>query len=472
MLQADGSFRLFAPFRGPWNFIGGLFTAVVLIMVFTSLLYFFLHRYFLKDKRRSDSSVDSVVGSSGEFSADSSEFKSSGENEDEDEEDSEDDSDYSRRSSLQLTLIGLGSLGGLFFYLLLKGALHSISVDSFGAPMLLRRNFQDISGPLSDSLLALSVLGIAWGWTRIFQIFLIDDIFTRYRKLMGVVPVYSMCLTAAFLLCTWYFYSNVFPLAWFLFSFGIIYGLIFFFSMKDFMQRVKMQLSRSVEYEEQLSMKTVSIAGGVVLIMGIALPHLIFRTLSFSYILGFFICLWIVSMYMTPGRVFRHIRLYPRYAETPARILNFARYTRKYMMIWFVIVSVYSFILGCGVILDPGFQNPKKNLATVVSALSQTGEALNQYMKENNNYLPSRADWLSGKWLQKLKEKKIDRIPPCPRGGRFVYLKWRDDKGNVVFEIRTIGGYYRRAGCDESYPRFNRLQGILLGEKPGALPDK
>ncbi len=429
---------LFGPFSGPWQYLLGFLITGILIVLFTSGIYFALHRFFLHLQNGED--LD-----------------------DESPEDRAYEPGSSRR--IQLCLILFACITGIVAYLMSRSAFHSIRVDPMGNWMELFRDPSSPLIPLADSFLALGIMGIVWGWTRFFQILLIDDIFTRYSRLVGTIPLYSASLILAFSLACWYFYSNIFPFYWYLFSFGLIYGFIYYFSLKDFKGRIRMHLNRTVDFEEHFSLKTISVVAGVILTVGIGIPHAIYGTLPAGYIAALFVGLWVVSMYMTPGRVFRHIKIFPRYSSTSARMLNFARYTRKYLFVWFVILSIFSFILGAGIIFDPGFSNPGKNLTVTNGHLEALGRTMHQYMEQNTNFLPSRTAWLDGSWIRKVKNPAVEEVPPCPFNQRWVYHKWRDENHRPVFEIRVLGAAHRRGGAGEGYPRYHRFLGLVKSQE-------
>jgi hypothetical protein len=434
-LSFIGFFNNLGPFSGPWQFAIFSVLSFVFIFLLTSTTYFSLHKVFVEK----------------------------GETEEEDETAKDaaaiTNKEYDR---IQIILTLSGALAGLLVFLIARFALHSIRVDFQG-------NWTDAFTKiicwqviLADCILAGGILVIAWGWTRLFQILLLDEIFNRFSKIVWVIPYISASMIITFMTGMWFFYSNIFPLWWYLFSFGIIYGLIYFFSLKDFKKHIKMHLSQSVEFEEELSLKTISIAGGVVLVIGIMLPHLIFHTLSTSYIFSLFFALWLVSMYMTPGKIFRQVKLFPRFVQPGARILNFAKFTRKFLIIWAIILLSVGMCLGAGIVLDPGYKNPHANLRECIRNLRFLGENLEQYLKKNKNTFPSAGQWRSGNWLQKTIENDKIIVPTCPSGGVYILRKKLNNKKKLTFEILCSCGAHRRAGLDRLFPRLDRHRQILL----------
>lgn len=447
------------PFADVRHFLAGALILFSLIVLTTSLFYFVLHRIFLK--------LDGEDGEKGEL-------KSLELSRPEDAPEGAEAGGDSRHGPVQAVLVVFCAFWGILGYLVLRGSFHSMKADSFGQWVGIFYPGPGIASAAADTLLAAGIMGMAWGWTRFFQILLVDEIFARYEKLIQAIPSYSASIMTSFAIGVWYFYSNIFPLWWYVISFGSIYGLIYFFSLKDFRKRIKMHLTQSMEYEEELSLKTVSIVAGVVLILGISIPHLIFHSIPVYQVIALYVCLWVVSMYMPPGRIFRQVKLYPRYTSAPARVLNFARYTRKYLLIWCLILTAISFVLGMGGMMDTGFRSPGRSLEKCCQEMSGLGVSLEQYLKEPGNKPPRWKQWKDGKWMQKPDDQELVIMPSCPSGGVYVYRQWRPAKGQQMVEIRCTGGAHRRAAIPDNYPRFNSRKGIMLFP-PAAkapLPDK
>jgi len=429
---------LIKPFDSPGNFIIFGILLIVLIYVFTSLLYSAL--------RKSVSDVSN--------------------------------NDYGK---VYFVILLFGIAFGILTYYVLRSSLHSLRIDPLGSYYYLLRSRSNLTVIVADILLATSVLGVTGGWIRIYQILLVDDIDRRFRKLVGLLPWLSIFITLGLLTFTWFFYSNVFPLHWYLFSFSIIYGIIIYFSYKDFLKILQMRMSQSYEFEEHFSLKTISIIVGTLLVILIALPNIfridkfaffvipimsVQRVLTFSYIFVLFFILWIISMYVTPGKLFRQLKLFPRFTETSARILFFTRYTRKYLLFWCIIFLLISFILTSEIMFDPGFSNPKKNVKKCKKNLKQIGEALEQCI-EQSNYLPDSKSWKKKAWLSKIKDnRKLKYVPYCPSGGVYEFKKWRDKKGRAMYEVRCSCGAHRRAYINENfYPRYVRKKGLIKRSK-------
>ncbi|MCD4784136.1 MAG: hypothetical protein K8T10_09985 [Candidatus Eremiobacteraeota bacterium] len=378
-------------------------------------------------------------------------------------------------------ILSFGITFGVLMYYILRSSFHSLRIDPMGSYYYLLGSRTTLPAIIADVLLATSVLVVTGCWIRIYQILLIEDIDRRFRKLVKLLPYLSIFMTLGLLTIIWFFYSNVFPFYWYFFSFFIIYGIILYFSHKDFLKVLQMRMSRSYEFEEHFSLKTISIIAGILLIILIALPNIfridkfaffvipimsVQRVLPFSYIFILFFVLWIVSMYITPGKIFRQLKVFSRFVETPARILFFTRFTRKFLFFWGVIFLFISFVLSSGIMFGPGFSNPYKNVKRCENNLRQIGEAMEQCI-EQSHYLPDSKAWIKKTWLSKIKDnRKLKYVPYCPSGGVYEFKKWRDKKGRAMYEIRCSCGAHRRAHIkDNFYPRYMRKKGLIKSSK-------
>ncbi|MFP4497207.1 MAG: hypothetical protein ACLFQV_03255, partial [Vulcanimicrobiota bacterium] len=438
--------QLFQPFNSFYSFIFYFILAVFLIGLYTAGLYFALQDKFVKIKDLTEEEMENQ-GETLDLGL------------------LEQEKELVERS-MQIIIILFAIVGALTAFFYIKWGLHSIQVDARGEWIKLAYSDNQWKKLIVDTIIALGVFGICGGWGRFLQILLIEDINQRFQKTIKLVPYLSSFLIVSFMAGIWYFYSNIFPLGWYLFTFTIIYGLIFFFSMKDFSKRIMMHLSQSMEYEEDFSLKTISVIGGVLLVTAIIIFHLIYKTLSTSYILAPFFILWLVSMYMTPGKLFKHIKVFPRYSLKSARLLNFVKYTRKYLLTWMVFIFILGLMLGMGIFFGPGYSNPQKNYQQCQKNVVLLGEAMEEYMIENNNYLPGSEVWKSGEWLQKVKNRKFEFMPNCPSKGEYIYKKWRDEKNRPVYEIICTGSVHKRAGVKGDFPRYNRIEGLVKSSQP------
>lgn len=429
---------LIKPFHSPGNFIIFGILLLVVIYVFTSILYSTLRKSVSK-------------ASEGEY------------------------------GGVYFIILLFGVTFGVLIYYILRSSFHSLRIDPLCQYYYLLGSGITLPVIIADVLLATSVLGVTGCWIRIYQVLLVEDIDKRFRKLVKLLPYFSIFMTLGLLTGIWYFYSNVFPFYWYFFSFFIIYGIILYFSHKDFLRVLQMRMSRSYELEEHFSLKTISVIAGILLIILIALPNIfridkfaffvipimsIERVLPFSYIFILFFVPWIVSMYITPGKMFRQLKVFSRFAETPARILFFTRFTRKFLFFWGVIFLFISFVLASGIMFGPGFSNPYKNVRRCEKNLLQIGEALEQCI-EQSHYLPDSKAWKKKTWLSKIKDnRKLKYVPYCPSGGAYQLKKWRDKKGRAMYEIRCSCGAHRRAHIRENfYPRYVRKKGLIKSSK-------
>ena len=412
------------PFYNLWSFILSVFILIILIYFFTSFLYSILHSIIVKT----------------------------------DEED-----DF---STLHWTLILIGVTVGVIAFHFLKSALHSLQVDFSGQYFRTITQKDSLYLILADMILATGILGTIANWIRIYQILIIKDITVRFQKLIHVLPYLSAFMTMTLLIVQWFFYSNNFNLLWYVFSFGIIYGLLIFFSYKDFLKMLQMRLSRSAEFEEVLSLRNIFILVTILLILAIVVTQvLICRTMSMAYGAVLLVTPFLVVTYLTPSKLFRYLKPYPRFTTTAARVLFFTRFTRKFIVFWTVITILLSTILSLGIFFEPGFKIPAKNLDLCAENVKLMGESMEQYMEQNKGYLPNHNDWLKESWILKIKEnRKIKYIPSCPSGGKYQYKKWRNKKGVAIYEIRCSCGAHKRAHVEGFYPRYIRKKGLIKEE--------
>jgi len=431
------------PFSSPLSFILAVLFAFAGIMLLTSTLYFIFHRLLKKQAAESD------------------------EDEPDDGEPEEVSPSY---DSIHIVIFLFGVLTAITGYFFIRSCLHSIKVDVNGDWMrIISPRYYGVT-LTADVLLSVGLMGVAWGWTRFFQILLLCDIYSRYEKLVRVIPWFSAFLILSFLAGSWFFFSNFFPLWWYFLSFGLIFTVIYFFSLKDFRRRIKMHLSRSIEYEEELSLSTISVIGSLVMIILIVLPHLLYGTLPHAYILAPFLFLWVHAMYMTPSKIFRQVKNFPRYNTVSSRLLNFTKYTRKYLLAWGVIVLLLAVFLGAGILFDPGFSDPYKNYKKCCENVKLIGQSLEQYMDENNGSLPDSAQWKGEIWLTRIENnKKLTHVPQCPSIGRqeqYLYRKWRNParKNRPEFLIRCTGGAHKRVGVDGLFPAYDRFKGLIKNQ--------
>lgn len=411
------------PFYSPVSFITLGFILFVFAYVFTSIAYF-LFRWILV---RSDEDDDN--------------------------------------SGLHWTVIFMGISVGVILFYFLKSSLHSLTVDATGDCYRIFTTGDNLYLIISDILLGTAIMGATACWLRVFQILLIDDISERFQKLIDVLPYLSSFMTLGLLTVLWYFYSNYIGMICYFFSFGLIYGSLIYFSHQDFLKRLRMRLSRSAEFEEVLSRKNVFLFTGILLVIIIVVIYVMLKALPLVYGGVLLILPFIVVTYLTPGKLFRYLKPYPRFTTTAARILYFTRFTRKFLLFWVTIGLIISIILSLGMFVESGFKSPYKNAAQCSDQIRQLGETMEQYMEQNNNYLPDSFSWKNGSWISKIKEgRKLTYIPSCPSGGIYEYKKWRNSDGRPVYEIRCSCSAHRRAHIDGFYPRYLRKKGLI--EKP------
>ncbi len=408
-----------APFESLKGFISFVFLFFLFVLIVTSSLYFSLHKAL---------------------------------------EEEEDENSYSPLVHQIILLFSF--LCGVLFYLFIDTALHSIKWSWNGTPLVLSvKNMQN--SLWADILLLTGILGFWGGWARVFQILIIEDISKRYKKLIKTVPFISAFMILTFLSATWFFYQDVFSFLWYFLSFGLIYFLIYFLSLKNYLEKIKMYITRTQEIEDGISLHFISVAIGGVLLTLIVIPHLIFKTMPISYGLILFVFLWVVTIYMSCKKVFKQLRIFPRYATKEARLLSFARYTRRFLIAWFIISLILSFILGAPLLFDKGFSSPHKNLKKCEKNLKQIGEALEDYF-EKYKALPNSSQWKDESWLSKVsEEKRMSFLPVCPSGGKYIYRKWRDKRGRPIFEIRCSCSSHVRSGVLGNYPKYRRFEGVV-----------
>ncbi len=365
-------------------------------------------------------------------------------------------------SSLHWTIILIGISAGVISFYFLKSSLHSLTVDSTGDFYRIFYPNNNIQKIISDFLLATAIMGTTANWLRIFQILIIEDISERFQKLIDVLPYLSSFMTLGLLTVLWFFYSNYFNMFNYFFLFGLIYSLLIYFSYQDFLKRLQMRLSRSAEYEEVLSKKNLVMFSGIFLVIIIVTIYVMLRSFPLAYGGVLLILPFLIATYLTPGKLFRYLKPYPRFTTTAARILYFTRFTRKFLLFWVTIGLILSVILSLGIFMESGFKSPYKNFSQCAENVRQLGETMEQYMEQNKNYLPDSSLWKNGSWIAKIKEdRKLTYIPSCPSGGVYEYKKWRGPNGKPLYEIHCSCGAHRRAHVDGFYPRYVRKKGLI-----------
>lgn len=366
------------------------------------------------------------------------------------------------RSSLHWTIILMGVSAGVISFYFLRSSLHSLTVDATGDYYRIFTPHDNFFLIISDMLLATAIMGTTANWLRIFQILLIDDISERFKKLIDVLPYLSSFMTLGLLSVLWFFYSNYFGMICYFFSFTLIYGLLIYFSYQDFLKRLQMRLSRSAEFEEVLSRKNLFLITGIFLVIIIVVIYVMLHAFPLAYGGVLLILPFLIATYLTPGKLFRYLKPYPRFTTTAARILYFTRFTRKFLLFWVTIGVILSVILSLGIFTESGFKSPHKNAMQCADNVKLLGETMEQYMEQNSNYLPDSTLWKNGSWIAKIKEdRKLTYIPSCPSGGEYEYKKWRGANGKSIYEIRCRCGAHRRAHIDGFYPRYIRKKGLI-----------
>lgn len=435
----SGRISVFSPFTRAGNYVLFLVVSVFILFFITSMFYSVLRR-ILEKKNDEDSD---------------SEYREYAEEEHWEEV----------IKKIQMAIFFFGVLGAITAYFLSYKALHSIKVDALGNPM--RIHLPEYSPEIltADTLLTLGILGVFWAWTRLYQVLLIRNIMGRYRNLVRIIPLLSLFMILSFTVGLWYFYSNVFPLWWHVFSFGIIYGIIYFFGMKDFKAKLQSYLTSQIDYEDRYTLRSTSIGMGTILILGISIPLITYKTVPISYIFVLFFSVWLVSILMSTGKLFREVKIFPRISTASSRLLFFTHYTRKFFVAWLIILGIIGGVLGAAVVFDPGFADPYKNVSACGENLKKIGGALDKYMENNNNWLPGSSQWAKESWLLKT-DGDLKKMPKCPAGGKYVYKKWRDEEHRPVYEIRCSCSAHRRAGIKDTYPRYRRFEGIIYSPKP------
>jgi hypothetical protein len=269
----------------------------------------------------------------------------------------------------------------------------------------------------------------------------------------------------------WFFFSNMFPLWWYVLSNVVVYGMIIYFSWHAFKRQLQLHLSRSTEFEENFSFKTLSIIASIIIIIFIVLPHILFNTLPWSYILIQFVMLFLAVIYLTPGKLFRRLKNYSRYANMSSRVLFLARYFRKFLLFWACTLILFAFILSTGMFFEPGLSSPVKNYGRCANNVKMIGEALDGILrvkegassKEKLLALPDSKSWTKGAWVYKLKtDRKLKIMPPCPSGGVYILKKMVNPKtGTVTFQVRCSHCAHTRAGVEDFYPRYDSKRGLI-----------
>ena len=415
------------PFNNPASFIGLGIILFVATYFFTSLAYFLFRWILVK---------------------------------------SDEDDDH---SGLHWTIILMGISAAVISFYFLRSSLHSLTVDSTGDLYRLFTPRDNLFLIVSDILLATAIMGTTANWLRIFQILLIDDISDRFQKLIRVLPYLSSFMTLGLLTVLWFFYSNYFGMLQFIFSFALIYSLLIYFSYQDFLKRLQMRISRSAEFEENLSRKNIFLFTGILLVIIIVIIYVLLHAFPLAYGGVLLLLPFLIATYLTPGKLFRYLKPYPRFTTDAARILYFTRFTRKFLLFWVTIGLILSVVLSFGIFVEPGFKSPDKNFNQCANNVKQLGETMEQYMEQNSNYLPDSSSWLNGSWIAKIKEdRKLTYIPSCPSGGVYEYRKWRGSDGKPLFEIRCSCSAHRRAHVDGFYPRYLRKKG-LIEKAPNSL---
>lgn len=409
------------PFYNPASFIALGFFLFIATYVFTSLAYFLFRWILVKS-------------------------------------DEEDD-----HSGLHWTIILMGISAGVISFYFLRSSLHSLTVDSTGDFYRLFTPRDNLFLIFSDILLATAIMGVTANWLRIFQILLINDISERFRKLINVLPYLSSFMTLGLLTVLWFFYSNYFGMIYYFFIFCLIYGAIIYFSNQDFLKRLQMRISRSAEFEENLSKKNIFLFAGILMVIIIVIIYVLMHAFPLAYGGVLLLLPFLIATYLTPGKLFRYLKPYPRFTTAAARILYFTRFTRKFLLFWVTIGLILSVVLSFDIFVEPGFKNPYKNFTQCAYNVKQLGETMEQYMEQNSNYLPDSFSWKDDSWISKIKEdRKLTYIPSCPSSGvHYEYKKWRGADGKPLYEIRCSCGAHRRAHIDGFYPRYLRKKGLI-----------
>ncbi|MCE1247531.1 MAG: hypothetical protein LWY06_12880 [Firmicutes bacterium] len=384
------------------------------------------------------------------------------------------------KSPVHYLVILFAVVTGLIFYFVARLGLHSLFVDPYGQSYYLICKDGNLSLMGADFFLVTASLGFAACWMRIFQIMLIDDISERFYAIIATLPYMSGFMLLGILSGLWFFFSNIFPLWWYVLSFTVIYGAVMYCSWTAFQKQLQLHLSRSTEYEENFSLKTLSILGAIILIIFIVLPHILYKTLPWFYILIQFVMLLLAVIFMTPGKLFRKLKNYSRYTNMTARVLNLARYFRQFLLFWAFVFIVFAFILSMGMFFEPGLSSPVKNFGRCANNVKMIGEALEGVMRatagsnsqEKLAALPDSRSWEKGSWVYNLKtDRKLKIMPPCPSGGKYILRKWIDPKnGMVVFQVRCSQCAHTKAGVEDFYPRYDRNRGLI--KKQENKPDR
>jgi hypothetical protein len=426
---------LLETFAGPLNFLGFIIISAIVLLVSTSFLYFSLHDHLVEENDEEGYEIipDEIIEENG----------------------------YSPYRAIQLNLVLYAATAAVVIYILARSSLHSVNIDAWGMPTIFTRSQSHPEIFIADAILAIGIVGIVWSWFRFFQTLMISDIYKRFIILITIIPRFSGFLILTFATGLWYFHAEAFPLYWYIFSFGFIYSLIYFFTLRDFRLNTKKLLNEAIEYEQESSRSTVFVITGLLLLLGITFPHYLFNTLHFSSIILLFISFCVISFYMMPGKIFSQINIFAKYTKAGVRLLNFARYTRKYMLICFFILLIFGLIIGSGIFLDPGYGNPYKNVKTCTSNMEIIAKTLEQYMSEYNSALPTALQFGTGDWINKVTmDRQLDSLPECPSGGFYTFNKWLNRHGDPVYEIKCSHNTHIKAGVEGAYPRYERFKGI------------